>query len=50
LIRTSLKGGGEDEERKEGIGKGIKEKGKSEGKYTYPPTHHMCMKDFFGIF
>jgi hypothetical protein len=40
---------GKEEERGKGRReKGRKEKGKSEGKYTYPPTHHMCMKDFLG--
>jgi hypothetical protein len=48
LIRTTLKGGKKykSEKREEGIEKERKEKGKSEGKYTYPPTHHMCMKVF----
>jgi hypothetical protein len=31
-------GRGKREERK-----GRKEKGKSESKHTYPPTHHMCV-------
>jgi hypothetical protein len=52
LIRTTLKGGKKCKsgKREKGRGKGRKEKGKSEGKYTYPPTHHMCMKVFWEIF
>jgi hypothetical protein len=34
--------GKKDVRERRGKGKKSKKKGKSEGKHTYPPTHHMC--------